>query len=119
MRVTARAVVVAFLLMAAEPPSRADIALIEKAVKEQLRDPDSARFDWPNGFVRYMPANGVETWATCGTVNAKNGYGGYTGKVAVLGAIDNGVAKVAIDPPELHYAPVRKTCADIGVPVGD
>lgn len=104
--------------LAVQTPAE-QIKLIENAVKAKLKDPDSAKFEWPNGFVRYTPANGVETSATCGTVNARNGFGGYTGRMAVLGAIDKGVAAVAIDDPTVKFAPVRRTCADIGVPVGN
>lgn len=38
---------------------------VEKTVKQQLKDPDSAQFKDING--------------RCGLVNAKNSYGGYTG----------------------------------------
>lgn len=48
----------------------ADIAQAGKlAVREQLKDPDSARF-------RNTTVSGV---AYCGEVNAKNSYGGYVG----------------------------------------
>jgi len=44
------------------------------AVKAQLRDPDSARFD---SVVAYGKAGGYHYY--CGIVNAKNGFGGYSG----------------------------------------
>jgi hypothetical protein len=48
----------------------------EQAVKEQLRDPNSANFD-----IRDLRFKIVSTgMLVCGTVNAKNGFGGYTGK---------------------------------------
>jgi hypothetical protein len=48
-----------------EPPK----AVIE-AVKAQLKDPDSAQF---KGIVQSGPST------YCGWVNAKNGFGGYSG----------------------------------------
>lgn len=52
--------------------------LVEMAVKEQLRDPDSARFGemWAHNDRKFA---GKPVTAVCGSVNAKNGYGGYTG----------------------------------------
>ena len=44
---------------------------IEAQVREALRDPDSARFGEMS-----ISADGT---LACGTVNAKNGMGGYTG----------------------------------------
>lgn len=53
-------------------------------VKPQLRDPGSAIWDgkrsWsdaPTALVVRVPDGGIA--AVCGTVNAKNGFGGYTG----------------------------------------
>jgi hypothetical protein len=57
---------------------RADEAALAEAqdlVKQRLRDPDSAEF---SGQSRFRYANG-EITAVCGEVNAKNGFGGYTG----------------------------------------
>lgn len=47
-------------------------AVIEKTVKGQLLDPESARFKWVP-----LSANGARTY--CGLVNSKNRFGGYTG----------------------------------------
>ena len=44
---------------------------IEKQVRESLKDPDSARFG--------EMSNSEDGAIACGTVNAKNGFGGYTG----------------------------------------
>lgn len=52
----------------------ADKASAERAVIASLKDPDSARFGPAFGAV---DKNGVKY--ACGTVNAKNGMGGYTG----------------------------------------
>ena len=45
----------------------------KQAVKAQLRDPASAQF----GDIHVVEKNGIR--AACGTVNARNGFGGYTG----------------------------------------
>lgn len=46
-------------------------AVAQQAVLESLKDPSSARF----GRFWYAPGK-----AACGTVNAKNAFGGYTGE---------------------------------------
>lgn len=51
----------------------ADIETARSAVKQQLNDPGSA--DFRNEKV-YHDVGGV---VVCGEVNAKNGFGGYTG----------------------------------------
>lgn len=50
------------------------------AVKKGLKDPDSARFDgWTATEVSTSGAEGDRHFSASGTVNAKNGFGGYTG----------------------------------------
>jgi hypothetical protein len=63
----------------------------QKSVKDNLRDPDSAKFghDWKAWIVthhdkppmvsNYHPENGDTLYSAGGSVNAKNGFGGYTG----------------------------------------
>lgn len=63
----------------------------QQAVKKDLRDPDSARFgdDWkawivthhdkPPTVSNYHPENGDTLYSAGGSVNAKNGFGGYAG----------------------------------------
>ena len=51
-------------------------AAAEQVVSSQLRDPDSAQFD-PFDLRFHLVSSGM---IVCGTVNAKNGFGGYTGK---------------------------------------
>jgi hypothetical protein len=46
----------------------------QKAVRDALKDPDSARF---TDLVLYKQG---EVYGVCGYVNAKNSYGGYVGK---------------------------------------
>jgi hypothetical protein len=64
------------------------------SVKKQLKDPDSAKFgdDWkawvvthhdkPPMVSNYHPENGDKLYSAGGGVNARNGYGGYTGSEA-------------------------------------
>ncbi|WP_154952869.1 MULTISPECIES: hypothetical protein [Klebsiella/Raoultella group] len=52
--------------------TKAEIAAIEVAVRDQLKDPESARFKHSK-FV----SNGQGAY--CGMVNSKNSYGGYAG----------------------------------------
>lgn len=53
-------------------------ALIEKEVRPQLKDPDSAKFTWQDyqGGITY-----------CFYVNAKNSYGGYVGDSPVVSTV--------------------------------
>jgi hypothetical protein len=78
----------------------------EQSVRDNLKDPDSAKFtdelivQQDNGF-----------YVMCGNVNAKNGFGGYTGKTPFVAA----GALVIIRSPETEKTFVdvwNKMCAD-------
>jgi hypothetical protein len=60
--------------------ARSDIEAIERGVRLALKDPDSARFD---GIESGRDANGK--LVVCGWVNAKNGYGEYSGRQPFVG----------------------------------
>jgi hypothetical protein len=71
-------------------------ALAKKAVSTQLKDPMSAQF---GQMVRNADS-------VCGTINAKNGFGGYVGSAPFVFSIENkraliGYAGMQIDPKEL------------------
>ena len=55
----------------------------EAAVIARLLDPESARIEWPYGFLlgSWQPflSKKIEGYWTCGLVNARNRMGGYTG----------------------------------------
>lgn len=108
----------------AAPDHAAGIAMIESAIRSTLKDPDSAEFSWPNGFTQgwYQPPFGKKYygWITCGTVNAKNGYGGYVGRSAAIGVIRNGtVIETNFDDATAQYGGfVAEACRKIGVPAG-
>lgn len=93
--------------------------LIEAAIKSRLKDPDSARFEWPYAFGRTSAAlspNAPDGWFTCGSVNAKNAYGGYAGKTAVMVVISNGqVISAQMDDGRYHR--VANQCARNAMPV--
>ncbi|ELR5933832.1 hypothetical protein ACWJQT_26090 [Klebsiella pneumoniae] len=65
-----------FGLAEARPLTREEKSVIESSVRSQLKDPDSAKFTFPNlleGNLTDLPGR------YCGKVNAKNSYGGYSG----------------------------------------
>lgn len=67
--------------------------LIEDAIRENLKDPDSARFyDFTSPRKEVMVENKkfVYGYSACVFVNAKNSYGGYTGKKLYWAFIRNG-----------------------------
>lgn len=86
-----RAVVAAVLVVVASGCDTHGAA--EEAVRAQLKDGDSAKFR--NLYVKkqfsgqYVGNKFVNDVATCGEVNAKNGYGAYTGfrRFYVFGSI--------------------------------
>lgn len=102
------------------PSIQSAIPMIDDAVKARLKDPDSATFEWPNEFRGggYTPlAHGhVNGYFTCGSVNAKNGYGGYVGKTAVIVVVSNGSVQY-VDLDQGPYFPIAAECAEIGMPV--
>lgn len=73
----------------------ARIATAKARVKAQLKDPNSARF----ASVRVNP----RTKMVCGTVNARNSFGGYTGpKPFIYAPSEN---EVIIPPDEFYASP--------------
>ncbi|WP_022697892.1 hypothetical protein [Euryhalocaulis caribicus] len=55
-------------------PSPTEREKISSAIKDRLKDPESARFKWTSLRV---PRDGLGTY--CFLTNAKNSFGGYTG----------------------------------------
>jgi hypothetical protein len=53
------------------------LAAAEKAVRSMLRDPKSGQFGVIE--VYWLHTNGNSVMVACGSVNAKNGFGGYSG----------------------------------------
>ncbi len=65
----------------------------EAAVRNRLIDPESARIDFPYGFLLgyWKPAfsKRYEGYWTCGSVNARNRMGDYTGSTAFVVVLDS------------------------------
>jgi len=75
---------------AAEPATEDKTAIV-KSVSAMLKDPYSAKFKWseivllPSG----LPSMSKEHYMYCGSVNAKNSYGAYTGYARFLVMVDH------------------------------
>ncbi|WEE79281.1 hypothetical protein LZ683_07895 [Comamonas testosteroni] len=70
---------------AAQPAPKLNERLLRAALEDSLKDADSAKFK----NIRYKPSE-VGLWKMCGQVNAKNGYGAYSGFERFIGfAIKN------------------------------
>lgn len=63
-----------FLISACKPSEKDFISIGEGIVKDSLKDPESAKFS------SFFHASSENEGYVCGDVNAKNSYGGYTGK---------------------------------------
>ncbi len=80
--------------------------LIEIATKDTLKDPDSAKFsDWfsPKKEVMFDGGKPLFGYSVCFNLNAKNSYGGYTGKQAYWAMIKNGEVKRIRNTNEYPY----------------
>ncbi|CAM5658664.1 hypothetical protein MAUB1S_11469 [Mycolicibacterium aubagnense] len=89
--------------------SSAQETSVREAVTSALKDPDSVKF---GGLA--ASANGTSI-LVCGTVNAKNGFGGYSGRVPFVGEIVNGqfeLQKLAATNSEIEQVLVR--CQNAG-----
>jgi hypothetical protein len=64
----------------------------ESALRARLIDPDSARIEWPHGFLlgTWKPflSKAIEGYWSCGLINARNRMGGYTGATAFVVVVD-------------------------------
>ncbi|MBX5249972.1 hypothetical protein HJC03_06095 [Rhizobium sp. NLR4b] len=94
------------------PPSKAVRATIVKAARDFVLDPYSIRDAEISNVVLFNPQARIE--AVCVKANAKNGYGGYSGKQAtsvslrggmILGATTNDLR--CLDP-RLGYHPFKE-----------
>ena len=68
----------------AKPNDAAIVQMVNAAhvaVLKNLKDPDSAKFDPQDGQTYSLNKDG-SLYAVCGEVNAKNGFGGYSGAQA-------------------------------------
>lgn len=65
----------------------------ERALIAKLIDPDSARIEWPYGFIygswKPLLDKRIEGYWTCGSINARNRMGGYTGSTSFVVVLDH------------------------------
>lgn len=65
----------------------------ETALRGRLIDPDSARIEWTYGFTygdwKPMLSRPIEGYWTCGSINARNRMGGYTGATSFVVVVDS------------------------------
>ena len=62
--------------------SKSEQSMLKQAVRQNLKDPDSAKFGSYTAFS--FIEKGDKQIAVCGYVNAKNSYGGYGGEQAYI-----------------------------------
>jgi hypothetical protein len=79
------------------PSDQEAIKAAENAIRAKLKDPESARF---SDMIRKTTANarGEPTDVVCGRVNAKNGFGGYTGFTPAVYLVSRKVAYTTEEP---------------------
>lgn len=84
---------------------------VKDAVREQLRDPSSAEF----GEIKVVTdASGQHV--ACGTVNARNGYGGYVGKMPfVARSTTEDRFFVMIGDSDMTAKTARRVCSELGI----
>lgn len=90
-----------------------DAAFIEKAeqwLSRSLRDPASARFEDV-----YLAAGAMPIM--CGTVNAKNAHGGYTGFKRFFFADSVGLNEIESSPDSVFLGMFQKMCSTVRKPV--
>ena len=85
------------------PPPANYEAMIKSWYDKTLIDPESARYTFAEpakSYVKSSPLMGVrETfgWRVCGTINAKNRFGGYTGQSPFITMFKNGAIVMVKD----------------------
>ncbi|HVT24384.1 MAG TPA: hypothetical protein VHD95_07135 [Rhizomicrobium sp.] len=89
------------LFRTADDAGRLAIVNAEAAVKDRLKDPDSAKFDPLKDVVGYMNGRPV---LVCGQVNAKNSFGAYTGDQYWLANLTNNEVLIGADPATANAA---------------
>lgn len=115
----------ALILAAAQAPAAQfprdltaeDRAMIERQVRRELIDPESARFRWAPQM--------LESDIYCGFVNAKNHMGGYTGFklfMTFIGTRHDGtrvvaLAKISRPIGRLQESAEERMCARYGYPL--
>lgn len=95
----------------AQVPPKLDEKALRVAMEDALKDADSAKFK----DIQYKAGETPGAWTMCGSVNAKNAYGGYAGFERFAGF-------VAKDGKKVTYIVLRvggvsdEYCASKGMP---
>ena len=92
------------------PPTTDELKVIATKVANSLKDPDSAK-------ISDVRVSAGETRFACGMVNAKNSYGGYTGKRPFMGLLDGKGGKqvfglLGIGETDADASILLKMCSD-------
>lgn len=83
--------------------------IVKSLLTKSLFDPESARYEFQELRKGYMQGDPPKFgWAVCGTVNAKNRFGGYVGRQAYFVLIYHGTIVGYTPPHRYNYA--IKTC---------
>ncbi|MEE9906694.1 hypothetical protein LWV33_03160 [Brucella intermedia] len=63
--------------------NEAQIEIVKEGIKRSLKDPESAEF----GAIKAADTDKKGIFHVCGTVNAKNSFGGYSGQSPYFGVL--------------------------------
>lgn len=94
--------------------SEAEVAAIQKDLTRDLKDPESARF---NDLTAVKTDEGEIL--VCGEMNAKNGFGGYVGRMPFYGKFGEhgvGLAYIMLGHSDFLDRQTRRSCAKHGMP---
>ena len=122
--VVALAAASAGCISATPPPNLATVSIgsppvgyeetIKTAISHHLKDPYSAVYTFQRPVRSWAFGDEQIRWAVCGTVNAKNSFGGYVGAPPFVVYYKNGRAVDAyfneVDRPNEHFS-VSRECA--------
>lgn len=104
------AIVVTSVATHARALSPKEKAIIEDSAKQQMKDPESAKFFWQD----YQGGN-----TYCAHVNAKNSYGGYSGKaLLIVGVKLDNAGKIQSADTFIHDGDTQKMMSPICVKAG-
>jgi hypothetical protein len=99
--------------------SKTELAAVYDGIRKTLKDPDSAQFG-ETLAVTLLPG----MWNVCGWVNAKNSYGGYTGRQPFYGSLVVGpkgsfFSPIAVGGGDEDVAGIHIACAKYDMKLPD
>lgn len=99
------------------PTQEDSMRIGEQAIRQRMLDPEAAKIEWPylftSGTLSSMFGKPTAGFWTCGLINGKNRYGGYSGQTWFLIMINDGVVN-SLDigtPGEISSA--TASCPDL------